>query len=71
MKAVIDRFEGDCAVILVGDEERQVCIPKKYLPEGAGEGSWLEVSFELDPEGGKKQEEKVKNLLEKLKNKNS
>jgi hypothetical protein len=71
MKAVIDRFEGDCAVILFGEEERQVCIPKKYLPEAAGEGSLLEVSFELDPEGGNKQEEKVKNLLEKLKNKNS
>jgi hypothetical protein len=71
MKAVIDRFEGDCAVILFGDEERQVYILKKYLPEGAGEGSLLEVSFELDPEGGNKQEEKVKKLLEKLKNKNS
>src|SRR5690554_5804316 len=71
MKAVIDRFEGYYAVVLCGDEEIRVDIPQKLLSQNAREGSWLQVSFELDPVGTKKQKEKVKNLLDKLKNKQS
>ncbi|HHX74865.1 MAG TPA: DUF3006 domain-containing protein [Firmicutes bacterium] len=70
MKAVIDRFEGEYAVVLFGEEEIKADIPKKLLPPGAREGSRLNVIFELDEDGTKKQEEKIKNLLEKLKNKN-
>jgi len=33
MKAVIDRFEGDYAVVLFGDEEIKVDIPKELLPQ--------------------------------------
>ena len=51
MKAVIDRFEGDHAVVLFGDEEIKVDIPRQLLPTGVKEGSWLKVSFELDPDG--------------------
>lgn len=69
MKAVIDRFEGDMAVVFFGEGELKVDIPKKLLPEGAREGSWLKVSFELDLEGTQQQEEKIKKLLEKLQNK--
>ncbi|NLP37562.1 MAG: DUF3006 domain-containing protein [Firmicutes bacterium] len=70
MKAVIDRFEEDYAVVLFGDEEIKINIPQKLLPPGAQEGSWLQVSFTLDPEGTQKQKEKITNLLNKLKNKN-
>ena len=70
MKAVVDRFEGEYAVLLFGDDEIKVDFPKKLLPEGAREGSWLKVVFELDHEGTKKQEEKIARLIEKLKNKN-
>ncbi len=69
MKAVIDRFEGDYAVVLFGDEEIKVGIPKKLLPDDAREGSWLKVSFELDQEGTQKQKEKIQDLLDKLKSK--
>lgn len=69
MKAVIDRFEGDYAIVLLGDEEVQVDIPRRRLPEGAREGSWLTVSFELDVEGMQRQKEKVIYLLDKLKKK--
>ena len=47
-KAVIDRFEEDMAVLLVGEKERQVVIPRKSLPAGVKEGHWLKV--ELDGE---------------------
>ena len=70
MKAVIDRFEGDFAVVLVGDKEIKVDIPKALLPKKAKEGSWLKFNIELDPEGTKKQKEKISKLLDKLKNKN-
>ena len=69
MKAVIDRFEGDYAIVLVGDNEIKVDIPRKLLPKKVREGTWLNVSFEPDPEGEKKQREKVSKLLDKLRNK--
>ena len=69
MKAVIDRFEGDLAVIFIGEEELKAEIPRQLLPAGASEGSWLKISFELNPEGTKIQETKIKGLLEKLKKK--
>ena len=69
MKAVIDRFEGEYAVVLFGEDEFKADIPRQLLPVGAKEGSWLKVSFELDPEGEKKQREKIEGLLDKLKRK--
>ena len=66
MKAVIDRFEEDYAVVLFGDEEIKVDIPKILLPVGVQEGSWLKFSFELDQEGTQKQKEKIKDMLNKL-----
>ena len=47
-KAVIDRFEGDLAVLLVGDRERQLVVPIKSLPAGVKEGQWLEVELAGD-----------------------
>jgi hypothetical protein len=69
MKAVIDRFVGNFAVVLFGNDETKVDVPKKLLPKGSTEGSWLKVSIDLDREGTKKQEEKIKGMLDKLKNK--
>ena len=47
-KAVIDRFEGDKAVLLVGDEQDRLIILKNFLPKGAKEGDWLQVDVEDD-----------------------
>jgi hypothetical protein len=69
MKAVIDRFEGNFAVVLFGDDEVKVNFPKKLLPKGAKEGSWLKLTVELDPVGTAKQTEKIEGMLDKLKNK--
>ena len=69
MKAVIDRFEGEYAVVLFGENEIKVDIPKILLPEDAKEGSWLNINFELDIEGEMKQRERIKNKLERLKRK--
>ncbi len=69
MKAVVDRLEGNIAVVLFGDKEIKVDIPRQLLPEGTKEGSWLKINFELDLKGEKQQRERIKGLLDKLKNK--
>jgi hypothetical protein len=67
MKAFIDHFKGEYAIIHIEDDHAELEIPRRLLPKGSREGSWLTISFQLDPEGTKKQEEKILKLLEKLK----
>ncbi len=43
-KAVIDRFEGKQAVLLV--DERPLVVLRSAIPEEAKEGDWLEVEIE-------------------------
>jgi len=45
MKAVIDRFEGDLAVLIFPDEDQRLNIPRKLLPPKAKEGSWLQLDL--------------------------
>jgi hypothetical protein len=47
-KAVIDRFEGEKAVLLVGEEQDRLVVLKSFLPKGAKEGDWLKVDVEDD-----------------------
>jgi hypothetical protein len=71
VKAVVDRFENGYAVVLLGDEEIELTVAREFLPQEAGEGSWLKVRFELDREETEKQEARVRELLGKLQKKNS
>ena len=50
-KAVIDRFEGKWAVLLLGDDEKSVSVPKKSLPRRVQAGQWLNVRL-AGQEGG-------------------
>lgn len=50
IKAVIDRFEGNKAILLFDDTEDQVVWPKDKLPEPAAEGDILTVQIEIDAE---------------------
>jgi hypothetical protein len=47
-KAVIDRFEEDLAVLIVGEEENKLIVPRASLPQGVKEGQWLQVEVEDD-----------------------
>jgi hypothetical protein len=69
MKAVIDRFEGELAVLLLGDEGTKLNIPISQLPDGCKEGDILNMSFERDVVGTEQTKERVSNLMEKLKKK--
>jgi len=44
-KAVIDRFEGRWAVLLLGDDEKPVSVPRKALPRRVQAGQWLNVQL--------------------------
>jgi hypothetical protein len=73
-KAVIDRFEGDKAVLLVDEEEDKLIVPRASLPSGAEEGLWLQVdveddrviSAEIDEVETAKAKERIANKIAKL-----
>lgn len=69
LKAVLDRFEGNYAVLLFGEEEIRASLPRLLLPPGAVEGSLLNVTFELDPGEEHRQRERIEELLQKLEGK--
>ncbi|MBQ1917827.1 MAG: DUF3006 domain-containing protein [Schwartzia sp.] len=71
MKAVIDRFEEDKAVLLVGeDEDVKVVFPKEYLPEEAEEGDYLSVDISIDMEATEAARAEAEALLKELKGDN-
>ena len=47
-KAAVDRFEGEKAVLLVGDQGRQLVVDGALLPGSTREGDWLKVELEGD-----------------------
>jgi hypothetical protein len=69
MKAVIDRVEGEIAVLLLGDESTKLNIPLSLLPDGCREGDILTISFERDVVGTEQTKERVSGLMERLKKK--
>ena len=69
-KALIDRMEGNKAVVLLGEEEREAAdLPKSFLPEGSKEGDILTFKIKLESRRTKEAKEKVAELINKLKNK--
>jgi hypothetical protein len=44
VKAVIDRFEGGLAVLLI--DEKPINVLQSALPNGAKEGEWLDVEID-------------------------
>jgi hypothetical protein len=73
-QAVIDRFEGDLAVLLVGDEQQPLDVPQSALPQGADPGQWLQivvengrlVRAELDPKATEAAHQRLQDKLERL-----
>ena len=63
MKVIIDRFEGDYAVVELPDMST-VDMPIQLVPEGAKEGDVLII--EIDIEETKKREEQIKKLMDEL-----
>ncbi|WP_408956169.1 DUF3006 domain-containing protein [Natroniella sp. ANB-PHB2] len=69
MKAVVDRLEGDYAILLVGEEEIKVDLPQKLLPAETTPGTWLKFSLQIDQETTTDKEREIGDLIDRLKNK--
>lgn len=70
MKAVVDRFEGDYAILLFGEKEIKVDFPKELLPKEVKVGNWLKITLTIDEKETAQQEKKISKLLDKLQKKN-
>lgn len=65
MKIIIDRFEGDCAVVEA--DGKMINMPLALLPESAKEGSV--VTIEIDENETKNREAKIRGMMNELFNK--
>jgi hypothetical protein len=74
MKAVIDRFEGDLAVLILEGSQERVNVPRESLPKESKEGNWLQVEMEdgevrkavIDEEQMAKARKRIEEKLERL-----
>ncbi len=67
VRAVVDRFEGDHAVLLLGNRETASVIwPRALLPADVGAGVVLEVTLEIDSEETADAAEQIRRLLKDL-----
>lgn len=66
VKAVLDRFEGDKAILLLGDDEIAVNWPRELLPAGACEGHILWLTGTVDEEATRQARAEGEELLRQL-----
>jgi hypothetical protein len=66
LQAVIDRFESDKAVLLLGEDETRCNFPRAYLPNGVSEGDYLVINISLDPDATNSAREETEDLLRRL-----
>ena len=80
MKGILDRIEdGQNAVILLEQHEREIILPVEQLPAGSAIGSWFNIAMEdgevsiilLDETTTAEKADHVSGLLKKLKKKDS
>ena len=70
ISAVIDRFEEDKVVLLVGEDEQKVVFHKNLLDENLKEGDYLSIDIKYDEVATKKAVAEIEDLLKSLKNDN-
>lgn len=63
ISAYIDRFEGDLAVLLLGDEMKKVNFPREFLPAEVSEGDYLKLDISYDKEATERAEQEAFDLL--------
>ena len=67
MKAVIDRFEGDLAVLILPAEDQRLNVPRMQLPPKAKEGSWLQLDIiGGEPRNIKLDEQETESVRERI-----
>lgn len=72
LKAVIDRFEEDKAVLLLGeDEATKVNFPRKYLDQSLKEGDYVTIEIKYDEKATEEAKAEVAKLMQELKRKHN
>lgn len=66
IRAVLDRFEDEKAVLLVGDAEERVVWPRPLLPKGAAEGAVLWLDVGLDEQATREARAEAEDMLRQL-----
>ncbi len=66
VRAVVDRFEDEKAVLLVGDAEDSVAWPRTFLPAETREGDILWLALSVDGEATRAAKAEAEDLLRKL-----
>lgn len=61
---IVDRFEGDWAIVEYGDETFN--IPKELLPKDAKEGDVLNITIEVDRQATEERAKKISVLMDDL-----
>ena len=70
IQAVIDRFEGNKAVLLIGDDEAQVVWPRHILSGEMKEGDVLRIDLQVDSQATAAAKAEAENLLQQIVKKN-
>lgn len=70
-QGIIDRFEGDFAVLLIGPEqEERIDFPKTLLPNDASESDIISLSINVKKNKTAKAKKDVMKMIEDLKKQN-
>lgn len=67
IRAFLDRYEGGCAILLLGDEGREALWPADLLPDGAREGTVLWIDLGVDGEATAQEQDNVETIIDRLK----
>lgn len=70
IQAIVDRFEGNKVVMLVGDNEVQIVWPLDILPEKVQEGDILQFAVQIDRVATIAAKAEAENLLKQIVNNN-
>lgn len=62
MKMIIDRFEGDFAVVELPNK-KMINVPRHLVPGDAKEGTVLIIEFKMDVDGTEKRNENIAKLM--------
>ena len=69
-RVIIDRLEGDLAVLVLYEDDRvKFNFPLRLLPEGAREGDHLLMTFAEDNASRESEKKRIGDLLDELKGK--
>lgn len=66
LSAVIDRFEEDKAVLLIGEEEQKVIFPRNLLSSSLKEGDYLTIDINYDEKATLQAKEEIDLLFNSL-----